>query len=304
MRASRVLTVLLLVGLALGATGCGERSEPTGELASSYPVTVQGAGEDAIELTEEPQRIVALDPGSAELVDALGVGDRLVGIPAGVKLADKRKAQQVVNANGRIDVDEVVRLEPDLIVATPETDRVDLSQVERQTGAPVYLQPSRSVEDVERAALELGFVLGTPVAARRLVGEIKRDAAAIDAKLAAVAPVSVFVDRGFLITVPDESFLGQLVQRAHGTNIAQDYAGLGPFPTARLKRADPDVFLATSDSETTLAQLRLDPATKGLAAVEDGRVEIVPVDLVTRAGPRVARALERIAAALHPDAFR
>lgn len=304
MRASRLLTVLVLLGVALGASACGERGEPKGEIAPTYPVTAQGAGENPVELSGPPQRIVALDAGSAELLDDLGVGDRLVGVPAGVKVGGGRRAAQVVRPNGQVDVEAVVRLKPDLVVATPDTDRIDVAQVERQTGAPVYLQPSRSIEDVERGALELGFLVGEPVAARQLVGRIKEAVAAVDARIADTKPVSVFVDRGFLITAPQQSFLGELVRRARGVNIARDYAGLGPFPLARLKRANPDVYLATSDSDVTLEKLRRDPATKSLGAVRDGRVVIVPADLVTRAGPRVARALEEIAAALHPDAFR
>jgi iron complex transport system substrate-binding protein len=290
--------------VALGASGCGERSEPTGEIDPTYPVTVQGAGDAPLELSQAPERIVALDAGSAELLDALGVGERLVGIPAGVRLRDKRGATEVVRSNGQIDVEAVVRLKPDLIVATPDTDRVEVSQAERRTNAAVYLQPSRSAEDVERAALELGFLIGEPVAARQLVGKIKQDVAAVDARIAGVEPVTVFVDRGFLITVSQRSFLGELVRRSRGTNIARDYAGLGPFPVARLRKANPDVILATSDSEVTLEKLRRDPATKDLDAVRTGKVVILPADLVTRAGPRVARAFEQVAAALHPDAFR
>jgi ABC-type Fe3+-hydroxamate transport system substrate-binding protein len=64
------------------------------------------------------------------------------------------------------------------------------------------------------------------------------------------------------------------------------------------------VYLATSDSDVTLATLEKDPQTRKLRAVTDGRVVVVPTDLVTRAGPRIAQALETVAAALHPDAFQ
>jgi iron complex transport system substrate-binding protein len=293
-----------VLAIGISAAGCGQRAEPTGALAQPYPVTVQGAGEEPTSVEAQPQRIVALDPGSAELIDALGVGDRLVGAPAGVRLASGTHPAEVVKPTGRIDVNRVVRLEPDLIVVTPDTDPVELSQIKRRTGATVYVQPSRSVADVQRAALELGFLVGQPVEARQLAGSIKESIAETERRLESVEPVTAFVDRGFFITVSDRSLLGDLIERAHGTNIAGDYAGLGPFPVARLRRADPDVYLATSESDVTLESLHSTPQTKRLTSVEDGRVEVVPDDLVTRAGPRVAQALETIAAALHPDAFR
>jgi iron complex transport system substrate-binding protein len=302
----RHAALLIVAATALGllSAGCGQRSEPTGELEQPYPITVQGAGDNPVALETRPRRIVALDAGSAELLDALGAGKRLVGAPAGVRLAGKRKAAQVVRLNGQIDVDRIAELEPDLIVAAADTDPVDVAQAERRTGAAVYIQPSRTVEDVERAVIELGFLIGQPVEARQLAGSIERSLAETDARLEGVEPVSTFVDQGFFVTVSNRSLLGDLVQRAHGRNVAGDYAGLGPFPVQRLRRADPDVYLATSDSDVTLASLEKDPQTRELRAVVDGRVVVIPTDLVTRAGPRIAKALETVAAALHPDAFR
>jgi ABC-type Fe3+-hydroxamate transport system substrate-binding protein len=64
------------------------------------------------------------------------------------------------------------------------------------------------------------------------------------------------------------------------------------------------VYLATSDSGVTLESLQRDPDTRDLGAVQNGRVVVLPDDLVTHAGPRVAEALEAVALALHPDAFR
>jgi iron complex transport system substrate-binding protein len=211
---------------------------------------------------------------------------------------------EVVSETDQIDVDAVIELRPDLVVATLDSDRVDVSQIERRTTAPVYLQPSRSIRDVQRAALELGFLVGEPVQARQLVASLRQAVAGVEQRLAAASPVSVFVDLGFLITVSDNSLLGDLVRVARGTNIAAAQADLGPFPVARLKAADPEVYLATSDSRVTLDLLRRDPDRRGLAAVLNRRVEIVPVELVTHPGPRIAEGLEAIALALHPDAFR
>jgi len=189
-------------------------------------------------------------------------------------------------------------------VATPDTDRVEVSQVERQTSAPVYLQPSRSIESIIRAVIELGFLVGEPAEARRLAGELERSVAEIEQRVGAAEPATVFVDRGFLLTISDDSLLGDLIRRAHGENIAADGAGLVPFPVEDLQAENPDVYLATSDSEVTLASLRRDPETSRLRAVENGRVVILPEELVLRAGPRVVEALEAVAVALHPDAFR
>jgi iron complex transport system substrate-binding protein len=295
----RTLSLLVTLAVAVLAVSCGERGEPLGALPQSYPVTARGAGDTATTLEARPERIVALDPGAAELLAALGVGDRLVGVPAGVD----GNAVEVVKPTGQIRVDDVVRLEPDLIVATPTTDDVDASRAARKSGAPLYVQPAGSIEDVQRAALELGFLVGEPVSARQLRSSLLTSAAAVDEAVRDVAPVSVFVDTGFFIPASRRSLLGSLIDRAHGSNVAGDGAGLGPFDLGELTRLDPDVYAALSDSGTTLETLERDPKTRNLRSVTRGRFVELDAGLVTRAGPRVTDAYEAVARALHPDAF-
>jgi iron complex transport system substrate-binding protein len=301
-RSSRLFVLGLLL-VALVSAGCGERAEPLGTLQQSYPVTVQGAGDQPTVLQGRARRIVALDPGSAELLVALGAGDRLVGVPAGVRVRGA-KPERVVRQTGAIDVDEAVGLKPDLIVATQTADQLDVARIQRAADAAVYIQPASSVRNVEQGAIDLGFLVGAAPEARQLVGRIQQDVTTIQQKLADVQPVSVFVDTGFFITVSDRSLLGDLVKRAKGTSVAGPSPGPGPFPLADLRDANPQFLLATSDSDTTLESLRANPVTADLAAVRKKRVVVVPVQLANRAGPRVAQGLEAIARALHPDAFK
>jgi iron complex transport system substrate-binding protein len=302
-----LLCLAALAALTLAA-GCGERPEPAGELEQPYPVTVQGIEGQPAVLRSRPERIVALDPGSAELLIALGARDRLVGIPAGIEKGDgPRKASpdavEVVSPNLRVRVDEIVKLEPDLLVATPSTDQLDLSRVQRDTGATLYVQPSASIDDVLRATLELGFLVGEPVEARAVASRIRSEVAEVEERIADSPIVTTFVDTGFFVTVPRRSLLGDLVARARGESVAGDNPGAEPFSLSRLRRLDPTVYLATSNSRVTLRSLRRDRRTARLTAVEKGRVRVLPSGLVQQAGPYVAQALERVARALHPNAF-
>lgn len=301
--------IVAAVAALLGATACGERSEPLGELEQPYPVTVQGIGEQPAVLQGKPERIVALDPGSAELVIALGARDRLVGIPGGVKQGDGPRmalpeAVQVVSPNLTVRVDDVAALEPDLLVATPSTDQLDLARAQRETGAAVYVQPSSSIEDILRATLELGFLVGEPVEARAVAARIRSEVAAVEERVADSPAPTTFVDTGFFVTVPLHSLLGDLVAHARGESVTGDTPGAEPISVSRLRRLDPEVYLATSNSGVNLRSLRRDPRTAKLTAVENARVVVLPSDLVQHPGPYVAQALERVARALHPDAFR
>jgi iron complex transport system substrate-binding protein len=301
---TRAAHIGTLLALALVATACGERSEPLGALPQTYPVRVNGAGDRETVLETRPERIVALDPGSAEIIQAIEAGARLVGVPAGLARGDSADAEIVVGKTGRVDVDAIVGLDPDLVVGTPSVDQLDITRAGREAEAAVYVQPEVSIQSVQQGIIDLGFLVGEAPAARQLVGRINRQVAAVEARLAGQAPVSVFVDTGFFITVPERSLLGDLVRRARGQNIAGENPGPGPFPEAEIAAANPLVYLATSDSGVRLAALRANRALQDVKAVKSGAVQIVPVKLVTRPGPRVAAGLEAVAKALHPDAFR
>jgi iron complex transport system substrate-binding protein len=301
---TRAAHIGALVAVALVGAGCGERSEPLGELPQVYPVRVDGAGDRETVLGARPERIVALDPGSAEIIQAIGAGERLVGVPAGLARGASADAEVVVRSTGQVDVDQVVALEPDLVVGTPNVDQLDLARAGREAKAEIYVQPAVSVQSVQKGIIDLGFLIGEAPAARQLVGRMSRKIAAVESRLAGEAPVSVFVDTGFFITVPERSLLGDLIRKARGQNIAGEAPGLGPFPLADLAAANPRVYLATSDSGVRLDELRANPALQDVRAVRSGALRVVPVNLVTRPGPRIGEALEAVAEALHPDAFR
>ncbi|MEX0816823.1 MAG: ABC transporter substrate-binding protein [Gaiellales bacterium] len=249
-------------------------------------------------LTAPAERIVVLDPGSADLLVALGAGERLVGVPTGLDepLPD---ASRVVQSTGQVSVDEVVRLDPDLIVATPAVDQVDVARSERESGAVAYVQPASSVDDVVRSVIELGFLAGEAAAARALAGSIREEVRQVESGVAAAASVPVFIDTGFLITVPERSLIGDLVRRARGQSVAGPNPGPEPFEACEVARLEPAVLLLVVESGRAADT----PSFRDCPRGADIRVERIPADLVLRPGPRLGEALAAVARALHPDAF-
>jgi iron complex transport system substrate-binding protein len=277
------VAALAAVALLLGATACGERKEPTGPDAGLYPVTV--TTERPVVVEARAKRIAVLDAGAASILDGLGVGRRVV----------------LRETDGNVDVRAVRRARPDLIVASPDANERDLSQAASKT-ARVYTTPGDSIRQVERAITQLGLQTGTPVAARRLVQRIENRRRQVADRLARVADVSVFVDTGFLNTVPDQSLTGDVLREAHGTNVFGSNSEAGPVDVDDLLRLDPQVYLATSDAEVTLKDLR-SGRTRKLRAVQNGRFAIANEALL-QPGPRIGDGLMQVARLLHPDAFR
>jgi len=281
-RVALALTAVVL----LATTACGERAEPTGTSARLYPVTVQSA-ERPLVVSGPAERIAVLDASAESLVRALGAGTRIVGPPP----------------SGEIDFAALRRAKPDLIVAAEDTDERNLSRAVSLTHAGVYTAQGDSIRQVERAITELGLLTDRPVTARALVRKIEAQRRAVAARLVSVPRVKVFVDTGFFTTVSDQSLIGDLIREAHGENVGGESASAGPIEPADLLELDPDVYLATSDSMLTLADLRRNPKLRKLKAVRQKRFGTVDVTLL-QAGPQIGQGLVQLARLLHPNAFR
>jgi iron complex transport system substrate-binding protein len=283
------LVAAVAAALALIATACGERGEPTRATVRLYPVTVAGAGDRPFVVRRAAKRIAVLAPGPRAIIQALGARAQIAGAPIG--------------PNGEIRIRRLAQLHPDLIVASAETADVELSRAAGVTHAKVYQAPDGSILEVERAITQLGFLTDRPVDARRLVQQIETRRRFVRAKLKRSPAVSVFVDTGLYTTVPDQSLIGDLIREAGGDNIAGQSPPAGSFDLATLQSLDPEMYLATSESGTTLTDLRRDSRTKKLTAIKEGHFAIVPSGLLLP-GPRISDGLLRIARLLHPDVFR
>ena len=299
----RCLGAIALVTAALLLTGCGERSEPVVRELDVYPVAVRGAAREATKLDRPPERIAALGAGAADLLVALGVGDRLVGVPFDWSGVSRSTPARVVLPRGELDVQTLSAVDPDLVVAPRSLDLGAVTLAARRADAAVYVQPDDSVDAVVRTALELGLLIGEPVRGRALAARVAREVAAVGARVAGSPPLRVFVDTGFFATVPRDSLVADLVRHAGGEPVGAGLSALGRDAACRVLDLRPDVVLrlveADSSTPSPIRPLRRCAAEPGALP----RTARIAAALATHPGPRVGKAAAAVARALHPDAF-
>lgn len=183
------------------------------------------------------------------------------------------------------------------VVAAWSTDPDGVADA-RRAGARGFVGEGATVDGVVAAIARLGVRAGAPDRARAVVDEIEDARRRVAAAVAGREPVRVFVDLGFYATAGNRTLIGDLVREAGGTNVAGDSPEPGPFPTAELRDADPEVFVISSESRTRPDDVRDNPQLAGL----DPRFVSVPADWLAP-GPLLGRGLLALAEALHPDAL-
>lgn len=259
-----------------------------------------------------PQRIVSLAPSLTETLFAVGAGEQVVGVTEYCNFPPAVSRVQRIGGleDGSVDLERIIALRPDLVTALAAGQDGTVTAL-RRLGLRVEVVPSETVADALRAIRRLGTLTGHRAEAARLEADLARRIRAVREKVATVPAERrprVFYQLWDepLMTATGDTLAGQLVEMAGGVNVFADLAGRYPqvSPEAVLAR-DPQVILAPAHHAGAVSRDRLAgrPGWDRIDAVRHGRVFVLDGDLVSRPGPRVAEALERVARRLHPERF-
>ncbi|HZD04754.1 MAG TPA: helical backbone metal receptor, partial [Longimicrobiales bacterium] len=234
-----------------------------------------------------PRRVVSLVPAATELVEALGAGDRLVGVGRDDEEASR---WQVPRLGGPADpaLEAIAALEPDLVVAWEGiTGPVALARF-RTLGARVYLVRIETLADIERTARGLGRLLGRFAAGDSVARSIAGTFDSIRSRPTAargVRPSVAFVLHGrspFLSAGPG-TYLDEVVRTAGGRNAFGNAPVRWPRVSAEaLAARRPDVLVLAE--EEAAGFLERGP-WRGLPAVRNEWILRVPRARLLHPGP-------------------
>jgi len=294
-----------------GTGGDSTATGPTGSTATdaSFPVTITDDDGVAVTIDSEPERIVTFAPSATEIVFALGLGDRLVGVsgPFDDYPAEATRIDQVGGAGDfGVDpnVEQVVALEPDLFLTIKGGDQWKGRL--RELGVPVVTLDATDLDDLLGDIEVAGLITGATGPAGALVADLRAQADEVETALSGAEPVRCFYETFYppLYTVGPGTFIYDLLERAGCDPVTSSSDQQYPeWSVEDLVDQSPDVYLVSSESGATPNAVARRAGFDAIAAVEAGRVVPIASDLAERPGPRIVLGLRLIAEALHPEAF-
>ncbi len=249
----------------------------------------------------EPQRIVSLAPANTEMLAALGLSDRLVGVTTyddyPPSVTDLPKMGDFVNPN----IEAIGAATPDLIVATTGVQADVLKKLE-DLGAVVVAVDPTTLEGLYKDIAMLGDATGTSDLAKQRVEAMRSEIAAIHSAVASEEPVKAFVEIGQnpLFTVGKGTLIDEMLAAAGGANVVKQ-PGYVAYSLEQLVKDDPAVYFATKGTMSDPSDLGKRAGYDKLTAVKAKRVSTLDDNYVTRPGPRIVLGIQQMAAALHPD---
>src|SRR5215475_4003397 len=293
--------LLALTALLLFA-GCGRTGAPAGEAVDRRSFT-DGLGR-AVSITANPQRIISLAPNVTEILFALGLESRVVGVTSYCDFPDAAKAKDKVGDTLRPNLEKIISLKPDLVVVSTASQLENLTLRLDQLAIPVYVTNPRTAPDVVASIRNLGEVTGTSERAAEVAKGMESRISAVEQRVKNLPRPSVFyvLQTGPLITAGRNTFINDLINIAGGKSISGDETADYPqFSRETVVARAPEVIVAPSSHGAEFvkeSELRRDFAVT--PAIRSNRIVWVTPDLVDRPGPRIVEGLEQLAEGLHP----
>jgi iron complex transport system substrate-binding protein len=304
-----VVYILLLFSLALLSQGCGQAAPDAGG-GSGFPLTIKDDLDRQVTVSREPGRIVSLVPAQTEILFALGLGDRVVGVTEFCDYPAEALTRPKVGGFATPNAELVVAAQPDLVLAGV-IQKDFIRQFEEAGLTVVALESPDLVSTLEKIRL-VGRLAGAVEAAESLTGSMQHridQVAARVANLSEAEKPTVFFEvwPDPLTTGGAKSYLNSLIVAAGGRNIAgdvnQDWFTYSP-EMVLARNPQVIIFSHHGESTQTVEQLKTRKGWEDVAAIKQDRIGYIEdQNLVVRAGPRVVEGLEQIAGYLHPGLF-
>lgn len=269
----------------------------------AQPVHVTDARGTVVRLAQPAQRIITLTPHLTELVYTAGAGDRLAGVARFSDYPPQAKRLPVVSDAAQFDLERMLLLQPDLILAwqggtPPET----VARIER-AGVPVFVAAAARLADIPRSIEAIATLAGTLRASAATRTRLHADLRELAATIRPGPPVRVFYEiwPRPLMTVSNAHVISEIIDLCGGTNVFGALPVLTPEVSREaLLAAQPEVVLGGSSAEAA-PQFRarwagMPPPLNSLPVYQ------IPPDLIQRPTPRLLQGARLVCA--HLDAVR
>lgn len=258
-----------------------------------------------VAIKAEPQRIVSLAPNITEILFALGLGNKVVGVTSYCNYPAEAAAVTKVGDTLKPSLEVIVSLKPDLVMVSTASQLEQLFSKLEEAGIPVYVLKAQSLEAIIGSVERVGAVTNAQARAAELTRRMRARLEQVSRQIAGKPRPKVFFIVGTepLITVGKDAYITDLIKMAGGDSITADVAAEWPAYSAEtvIARA-PDIIIIPGVQHSDNNAMQLPEGLRVTPAARANRVFSINGDQILRPGPRVIDALEEMAKLFHPEA--
>lgn len=256
---------------------------------ASATVSVVDDSGNTVMLTAPAQRIVSLAAHATELLFAAGAGNQVVGVSEYSDFPAAAKQLPSVGGSGQLDIERIVSLKPDLIVAWGSgNNRRQLARL-RKLGLTVFESEPRNFEAIADSLERLGALVGRDDG-RLQAQQFRQQIQTLQQEYAGRSRITVFYQIWStpLMTLNDGHLVSQAIKLCGGVNVFGQLKPLVPtISREAVFTTNPDMIIVSDEKGNGLERWR---SFKRMQAVASGNLMTIDGGVMNRAGPRVIEA--------------
>ncbi len=305
---ARAIAAALLAALAAVKLAVAQETAPPPQPGATSTREVTDEVGRRVAVRVPVRRVVSLAPSLTETIYALGAQDRLVGVTDYCDYPPEAKTKPHVGGTLQPNLEQVVALQPDLVLATRAINRRETVEALERLGIAVYATDPRTVEGMLESTQRLAEVIGAQEQGEALVAALRARLERLKQRLAGRPATRVLfvVWLEPLISVGQQTFLADALRWAGAESVIESTQDWPHINLEEVVRLQPDNLVFASshpdDAERTFNELRTRRGWRNLDAVEKRHVAFIS-DAVNRPAPRLVDAIEELARQFHPEAF-
>mgnify|MGYP003576061702 CR=1 FL=1 len=296
---------MLVAGLGGEMAHAGDASRQAATSPAALAIIVRDDTGRDVRLAAPARRIVTLSPHATELMVAAGAGDRLVGVDQNSDYPpDVKRLAQVGNPLN-LDIERVLALKPDLIVAWDyaasgsTAGKLPMALLDSLGIAVFYSRPA-VLADIPDTLERFGRLAGTGSVAAPRAAQLRQQLQSLTATYARQTPVRTFYQLSGqpIYTLNNRSIIGDALRVCGADNVFGTLPAAAPMVSVEgVLLANPQVIVvgASQDAQTganagdaALAQWKA--FAPGLTAAARGHLYVADADRMHRPGPRMIEA--------------
>lgn len=305
---SSVVVLLIILGLAWYASNQVTVKRP------SFPVTVVDDFGRNVTLSGVPERIVSLAPSNTEILFALGLGSRVVGVtkfcdyPPEVLESVKKGDIAVIGNFADPSIERIVALNPDLVLAALSLQERVVKDLEEKGITVIALNPKK-VDQILADVRLVGEICGKLEDAEKLTNEMQRAIDTVRDKINSMTyRPRLYYEVWYepLYTIGPGTWQNELIEMAGGINIFADAKEAYPIVSSEaVIQRDPEIIVVSLGYMGGVKKEDFEkrPGWSVISAVKNNRICEIDENIVVRPGPRIVQGLEQLARFIHPEIF-
>ena len=255
------------------------------------------AGDDrgvTISLGHPAERIVTLAPHLAEIAFAAGAGAKLAGVSSSSRHPAEAERLPVVASHGRVDIERLIALRPDLVLAWQSGNSpLQVDRLER-LGVRVFVTEARALADIPRIVRLVGALAGSAEVAEAHARQFENEVADLRKRYAAERRVAVFLEIWHVpaLTVNGAHLISDALRLCGGHNVFAAAKTLTPLVSReQILDARPEAIVTGGfGSEALQAWKGLD----SVPAVRNRRIYAIDPDWLHAQGPHVLQGIRAL----------